>query len=101
MKKDIFETLDNYMKGYMGNNYLTQKDIDRYTGVIGEMKREILKDINKAPEIIHKWLQLAEIENIRLQMTQGERMHRSDSQLIAVQHIKMALTDSEPLGGAE
>ena len=98
--KDIFKTLENYMKGFMRNE-MTQKDIDRYTQTIYKIQCEINADLDKAPEIIRKWTEIAETESLRIQFTKGEKKNRHDTVIMAVKHVTYALTDSRPLGGAK
>jgi len=98
MKKDIFKSIDNYMKGFMSRNDLTQTDINRYTATIHAIRLEIMEDLNKAPEIIQKWKADAELESLRIQFTASERKNRHDIRIMAVQHVTYALADSRPLG---
>ena len=98
--KDIFESLENYMKGFMRND-MTQKDIDRYTETIAQIKREITADLDNAPRIIRKWAEIAEEESLRIQFTKSEGKNRHDTFKVAVMHVTYALADSKPLGGAK
>ena len=101
MEKDIFKTLENYMKGFMSRNELTQTDLNRYTATIHAIRQEIMEDLDKAPSVIQEWTRRAELESLRIQFTKGERKNRHDSQIMAVNHVIYALSDSRPLGGAK
>ena len=94
MENKIFESLEHYMKGFMRNN-MTQKDIDRYTETIAQLKREIISDLDNAPSIIRKWTEIAEEESLRIQFTKSEKKNRHDTFQVTVLHVKMALIDSK------
>lgn len=98
MKKDIFETLPNYMEGYKSREQ-NQINIERLNKTIEELKAEILKDPSKAPEIIYERKRQAEINALRLQFTEGEQDNYAEVEIHAINLIIYALTDSKPLKG--
>lgn len=96
MAKNIFRTLKHYSEGF--HRSATKEQSEIYDKKIAELKKRILADTDRAPEIIAEEFAKCEVLKWRGAFTEGRvPVDTYTAEWKAVDNMSMALTDTKPL----